>query len=106
VKTYSLEIAERAAEEIEATYQYLAAISERWATDWHDRIWEGLESLRTQPTRCGFAQENAWYKHELRKLLVGKRPHIYRILFSIRTDTVVVLRVRHGSQALLTPDTW
>lgn len=36
--------------------------------------------------------------------LHGKRRHVHRILFEIRGQTVVVLRVRHSAQDFLGPE--
>ena len=32
----------------------------------------------------------------MRQLLYGRKPHVYRILFTIEGDVVYVLRIRHG----------
>jgi hypothetical protein len=32
----------------------------------------------------------------MRQLLYGRKPHLYRILFTIDGDVVYVLHVRHG----------
>ena len=37
----------------------------------------------------------------MRQLLYGKRPHLYRILFTIDGDVVYVLRIRHGRRQRL-----
>jgi hypothetical protein len=39
----------------------------------------------------------------LRELLLGKRPHRYRIIFAIRQDAVHVVYVRHGAQDEIEP---
>ncbi|HZU37731.1 MAG TPA: type II toxin-antitoxin system RelE/ParE family toxin [Gemmataceae bacterium] len=66
---------------------------------------EALASLEENPTRCGAAPE-AEYHEGLRQLLHGKRHRIHRVLFEIRADTVVVLRVWHGAQDLLSEEDW
>jgi hypothetical protein len=50
------------------------------------------------PRACSLAPESDYFGREIRQLLYGKRQHKYRILFEIREQTVVVLRVRHGAQ--------
>jgi len=42
------------------------------------------------------APENEVFDFEVRKLLYGKRPHVYRILFTIENETVTILHIRHG----------
>lgn len=63
---------------------------------WFRGLNEAIESLSTFPKRCAPAPENASVPFEMRQLLYGKRPHIYRILFTIDDDMVYVLRIRHG----------
>ena len=55
------------------------------------------------PTRCGIAPESEKSGEEIRQLLYGKRPHVYRILFIVRQDVVYVLHIHtgHGVQCNL-----
>ena len=69
----------------------------RWFLD----LEEAIFSLETQPRRCGHAPDGAGFPFEVRQLLFGRRPHIYRILFTIDGDTVHVLHIRHGRRAPL-----
>jgi hypothetical protein len=39
---------------------------------------------------------SAVFPFEVRHLLYGRRPHVYRILFTIEDLTVYVLHIRHG----------
>ena len=43
-------------------------------------------------------------KQELRNLLYGRRPHVYRAVFTIEGDTVWILRVRRAQRRPLTRD--
>jgi mRNA-degrading endonuclease RelE of RelBE toxin-antitoxin system len=54
-----------------------------------------------KPLRC-VAPENDALAEEIRQLSYGKSRNKYRILFTIREDTVFVLHVRHSSQVPLT----
>jgi plasmid stabilization system protein ParE len=63
---------------------------------WFRGLNEALASLSTFPKRCGLAPENTSLPFEMRQLLYGRRPHLYRILFTIDGDVVYVLRIRHG----------
>jgi hypothetical protein len=62
--------------------------------------------LEENPERCAEAPDAEWHGAGLRQLLHGKRRYIYRILFEIRGDVVVVFRVRHRAQDLLGPEDW
>jgi plasmid stabilization system protein ParE len=96
-------IARRAANEIEENYRWLARRSAARARRWRDSLLHAIEDLEQDAGRCPEAPEAEWYPG-LRQLLHGKRPHTFRILFEIRATMVVVLRVRHGAQDLLTPN--
>lgn len=63
---------------------------------WFHRLGEAIDELSTFPRRCPLAPENAAVPFELRQLVYGRKPHLYRILFTIDRDVVYVLRIRHG----------
>ena len=69
---------------------------------WFRGLDEAIESLSTLPKRCKLAPENASVPFEMRQLLYGNRPHLYRILFTIDADVVYVLRIRHGRRRYFT----
>ena len=60
-----------------------------------------MESLRTDPLRHGFAPEHEDVQVGLRQLLYGKGRNVYRILYTVDEDTVVVLHIRHAARQLL-----
>lgn len=60
------------------------------------RVDEAIASLATFPKRCPLAPETVSFPFEVRQLLYGRKPHVYRILFTIEGDTVNVLHIRHG----------
>ena len=63
---------------------------------WFLRLREVIDSLAEMPGRCALASEHASVPFEMRQLLYGRKPHVYRILFTIQGDVVYVLRIRHG----------
>ncbi|MGO9257290.1 MAG: type II toxin-antitoxin system RelE/ParE family toxin [Bryobacteraceae bacterium] len=63
---------------------------------WFLRLQAAIASLADFPKRCALAPENASVPFEMRQLLYGRKPHVYRILFTIQGDVVYVLRIRHG----------
>lgn len=63
---------------------------------WFLALEEAFHSLSEQAKRCGIAPETVLFPFEVRQLLYGKRPHVYRILFAIEGDVVNVLHVRHS----------
>lgn len=63
---------------------------------WFLALRDAIESLAEFPERCPLAPENAIFPFEVRHLLYGRKPHVYRILFTIENQTVYVLHIRHG----------
>ncbi len=63
---------------------------------WLQGLRETVATLADSPKRCALAPENAVFPFEVRQLLYGRKPHAYRIIFTIEENTVFVLHVRHG----------
>jgi len=102
---YEVEVADQAQIDAEEAYLW---ILERAPGDRATRWWNGLEkavlSLEHMPARCPLAPEDSEFEEEIRELLYGKRQHRYRILFTIRAQTVIILHIRHGARDYLSPD--
>jgi plasmid stabilization system protein ParE len=77
-------------------------VSPAAAARWHVGIEATIGRLATDADRGPQADEAADLGIDLRQLLHGRRPHVYRILFTIAGDTVNVLRVRQAAQDHLT----
>jgi plasmid stabilization system protein ParE len=69
---------------------------------WFRTMRQAIDSLANMPGRCPLAPENEEFPFEVRQLLYGRRPHVYRILFTIEDNRVVVLHIRHGRRQHLT----
>jgi|SRR5271163_917893 len=69
---------------------------------WFLALDEAIASLATFPKRCPLAPESARFPFEVRQLLYGRKPNLYRILFSIEGETVQVLHIRHGRRKPIT----
>ena len=86
--------AERDAEQI--LEWLLAQKSGQAGIDWFLALDDAFASLKEFPERCPIAPESARFPFEVRQLFYGRKPHIYRILFTISADAVTVLHIRHG----------
>lgn len=73
-------------------------VSPASAAKWQARIFHAVHSLVSKPERCPEADEAAKIGLDLRVLLAGRRPHVYRILFTFDASTVTVLRVLHSAR--------
>ena len=100
--TYSIDITDKALAEIDEALGWYAERSISAAIRWYVRLRQAIRSLDENPERFGLAPESEWYP-DLRQMLYGKRRGVYRVLFKIRGDEVVVLRVRHSARDLLEP---
>lgn len=77
------------------------AVAERW----HNGFLATLDSLKTNPSRCGVAHESECFDFEIRELLYGSgRRKTHRALFRIVGDRVEILAIRHVAQRDLNPD--
>lgn len=99
---FRVELSDRAQADITAIYEWLRSqragdAGERWFT----ALRETIASLSTLPSRCPVAPESRASPIEVRQLLYGRKPHVYRILFVIVDDLVQVLHIRHGRRAPL-----
>ena len=58
-----------------------------------------------RPNRCPVAPETRKLKRNLRHLLYGKKPHVYRVIYEIeeQRQTVWVLTIRHGARRKVWP---
>jgi plasmid stabilization system protein ParE len=70
---------------------------------WFAALQDAIASLAEFPVRCPLAPENVVFPFEVRHLLYGRKPHVYRILFTIEDQTVYVLHIRHGRRQPLRP---
>ena len=71
------------------------------AEKWMWGLSERIASLSKFPERCAVSEESKAFDVTVRQLLYGKKPHVYRILFSIQEETVFALRIRSTRQQSL-----
>lgn len=102
--SFRVEVTRRATREIEEQYDWLAARSQAGADRWRDGLLSAIDALAEDPARFPEAPEAEWCDYELRQLIHGQKRQVHRVLFEIRGDVVIVLRVRHSAQDLLGPD--
>src|SRR5437016_3368345 len=76
----------------------------RAAVRWFNGLLNVVESLERFPARCGIARESEKAGEEIRQMLYGRRPRVYRILFIIRGEEVYVLHIRHCARQTMPPE--
>ena len=69
------------------------------ALKWYRGLKEAILSLEDHPDRCPATPE----KKELRHLLYGHKPQVYRVIFRVleKQKQVDVLHIRHGARRKL-----
>ena len=94
---FRVELSDRAQTDIAAIYDWLNSQQAGTAGErWFVALREAISSLSELPLRCRVAPESRDSPVEVRQLLYGRKPHVYRILFAVDGDLVQVLHVRHA----------
>src|SRR5271155_3536848 len=102
--TYHVIVTTTADDEAMEAVRWYAERSPDAAQRWHDGLARAIDNLAWMPTRCPVSPDDSKALGcEVRILLYGKRPGVYRILFSLIGDTVWILRIRHSARDLLLP---
>jgi plasmid stabilization system protein ParE len=101
---FRVEISAQAERDAEAILEWLLSQhSGQTGIDWFLALDDAFGSLAEFPERCPIAPESVRFPFEVRQLLYGRKPHLYRILFTIQADTVHVLHIRHGRRKRVAP---
>ncbi len=94
---FRVELSVQAERDADAILEWLSAEhAGETGVRWFLQLEEAISSLATFPERCHLAHESVQFPFEVRQLLYGRRPHVYRILFAIDGAIVTILHVRHG----------
>jgi mRNA-degrading endonuclease RelE of RelBE toxin-antitoxin system len=89
---YRVDITARAERDLADIYGRIQAENSPQAAKWFNGVARAMYSLEHYPKRAPITPEN----RELRHLIYGKKPRVYRIIFKIdeKTSTVYVLHIR------------
>jgi plasmid stabilization system protein ParE len=99
--TYEIKISSEADQEADEVYEWIARDSLRNASRWYLGLIDAIQTLSENPQRCPLAPDDGAFDDEVRQLLYGKRKGVYRILFTISSDAVHILKIRHGARKYL-----
>ena len=96
---YLVNITPRAERDFASLYHEIHAGESDAALKWYRGLKEAVLSLEEQPNRCPATPE----KRQLRHLLYGSKPHIYRVIYRVmeKQKRVDILHVRHGARKKL-----
>jgi plasmid stabilization system protein ParE len=88
-------------EDLQDAYRWAAKHAPNTAGRWLVRFHDSLATLTTHPERCGFAPERKRLRRELRQMLVGRRPNVFRVVFVIEPQVVRVVRICRATRRRL-----
>jgi toxin ParE1/3/4 len=93
---YLVNITLRAERDFVSLHDEIHAGESDAALDWFRSLKEAVLSLEEQPNRSPVTPE----KRQLRHLLYGSKPHIYRVIYRFveKQKRVDILHVRHGAR--------
>lgn len=95
---YQVRLQPAAVDDLNVAYQYAAQNAPAPAARWLERFQVALQTLEHSPERCPLAPENARSSRILRQYLFGKRPYVFRAIYTIEGETVWVLRIRRAQR--------
>jgi toxin ParE1/3/4 len=98
---YRVTMLRLAQEDLAQAYRWAARRAPHTAALWLDRFHQALQTLADNPERCPHARENSKVAIEIREFLFGRRPNVFRVIFTIRDDAVRVIRIRRAQRRLL-----
>jgi toxin ParE1/3/4 len=93
---YLVSVTARAERDLAFLYADINAAESAAAGKWYQRLRNAILSLEEHPNRCPTTAEN----RDLRHLLHGDNPHVYRIIYRVleKQERVEVLHIRHGAR--------
>jgi plasmid stabilization system protein ParE len=99
---YRVEIAKNAEAELEELYLWVVARAPQQGAKWFNGLERAVLSLDRHPKRCPVAPESFDPDRPVRVLSYGRKPHIYRVFFTIDEDAQLV-RVVHVRRSARQP---
>jgi plasmid stabilization system protein ParE len=101
--SFQVLITAQAERDLDDAAAWIAERAPQAAARWYDELRSAILSLADSPQRCALARESGHFPYELRQLLHGRR-RSYRVIFTIRENSVVVLAIRHAARRDLQPE--
>jgi toxin ParE1/3/4 len=94
--TYVVNVTSRAERDLAWLYEDINAEYSDAALKRYRGLKRAIVSLEEQPNRCPVARKRG----QLRHLLYGHKPHVYRVIYRVREKQrqVEVLHIRHGAR--------
>lgn len=93
---YLVKFTPRAERDLAILFEDIHAEDSEAARKWYEGLKEAVLTLGRLPNRCPLTRENP----NLRHLLYGHKPHIYRVIYRVleKQMQINVLYIRHGAR--------
>ena len=100
---FHVRLTPEAADDAEKLYWRIIEEAPLRGQEWYNGLIAAIDSLNTHPQRCPMAPDPVLRSFQVRYLLYGRRPHVYRILYRVldEHEIVEVLHIRHGAMKRL-----
>jgi len=105
--TYKVRAVRRAERDVDAIQNWIATVrkSPQGAASWMAAFEKATAALAQWPESHGRAPEDEFDERELRQFLFKtRRGQVYRGIFTVQRDEVLILRIRGPGQRILEPD--
>lgn len=103
---YRVEISRNAEVDLEELYLWVIARAPQQGAEWYNGLERAVLSLEEHPKRCPVAPESIDPNQPVRVLSYGRKPHVYRVFFTVddAARIVRVVHVRRGARKPPEPD--
>lgn len=95
---FRVEFRPRAEQDLETLYRRLVQQAPLRGLQWLSGLEDAIQSLRAMPVRCPVCRQFSRPSVAVRRLLYGRDPHVYKVYFTVDSDTVWILHIRHGAR--------
>jgi toxin ParE1/3/4 len=94
---YLVRLTDRAFRDMRSIYEFIGAEQSEAALAWFKELTQATDTLKSYPERGTLIQR----KENLRRLLFGKKPNIYRIIYVVERKNKLahILHIRHGARS-------
>ena len=93
---YNVNVTARAERDFASLFDEIDTDNSDAALRWYRGLKDAVLRLERLPNRCPVTRENP----QLRQLLYGRKPHVYRVIYRVveGEKRVDVLHIRHGAR--------
>ena len=99
---YRVEIAKNAEADLEELYHWVVQRAPHQGAKWFNGFERAILSLDQHPKRCPVAPESFYPDQPVRVLSYGRKPHVYRVFFTV-DDAAKLVRVLHVRRSARKP---